>query len=111
MQAGTVTGRTREEDGSLTSPFEHFEAHACAAASDEAQGVVTDYQTLVADLENRVERFDSSLARWTRLAAALLTFLLVWAAVAQVGMFIQGWDLANAPPRDQVLVVEKSAPE
>ncbi|NLG70546.1 MAG: hypothetical protein GX495_00700 [Chloroflexi bacterium] len=57
---------------------------------EDARKVIGDYAALVTDLQTRFERFETSLPAIVNSGAMILTFLLVWAAVAQVGMFLQG---------------------
>lgn len=61
----------------------------------EAQGVVDDYHVLVNDLLARVDRAEANMPGWINAAALVLTFLLVWAAISQVGLLMQGLSMVG----------------
>jgi hypothetical protein len=64
---------------------------------EEAQYVVDEYQILVSDLQTRTTRFENSVLTRVNTIAIFLTILLVWLAVAQIGMLVQGFTLLSMP--------------
>lgn len=60
---------------------------------EDAQGVIEAYQGLVADMQTRTTRIEKGLPGWIDFLAILLTFLFLWLAIAQIGLFLQGWEL------------------
>lgn len=65
---------------------------------EEAQSVVNDYQALVADMQMRVDRQIERLPGLLNLLAWVITFILAWTAVAQIGLLLQGWNLLQQGP-------------
>jgi len=66
---------------------------------EDAKTVVQDYQDLVDDLTVRAGRMEERIPRWVNTTAIMATFVLVWAAIAQIGLFYQGiWLLRGIPP-------------
>lgn len=60
---------------------------------EDAQGVVDAYQKLVSDMQKRTTHIEERLPGWITLLAVLMTFIFLWLFVAQIGLFLQGWDL------------------
>lgn len=76
----------------------------------EGQGVVEDYQVLLADLHTRTENAQDRILALVNAAAIILTFLLVWAGISQVGLLLQGAALLQAPDamlEDDLILVEE----
>ena len=63
------------------------------ASLEDAQGVVDAYQKLVSDMQKRTTHIEERLPGWINLLAVLMTFIFLWLFVAQIGLFLQGWDL------------------
>jgi methyl-accepting chemotaxis protein len=57
---------------------------------DASRQVVLQYQGVTTNLLARVESIRGRLAFWIDLAAWILTFVLVWLASMQIGLFLQG---------------------
>lgn len=66
---------------------------AIAASVDEATGVVEQYQEIVGDLRTEVASIGEALPGWISLARWGLWLVLVWMALAQIGLLAQGWEL------------------
>lgn len=70
---------------------------------DNAKTVLADYQQIIDDLQGTVSYVRESLPGWLRAIRWGLTLLLIWLAVAQIGLITQGWERLghrSAPPRD-----------
>ncbi len=52
--------------------------------------VIDEYQTLVADMQKRVKDFRQELPGQLRLATLAAALLLIWLAIAQIGLLAQG---------------------
>ena len=59
----------------------------------QAQNVIDDYQVEVGELQTRLERARSSAGDWVQTTAWWLSFGVVWLAIMQVGMLVQGFEL------------------
>jgi hypothetical protein len=60
---------------------------------ESAKSVVARYQGTVADLQALVASVRQGLPGWLRLLHLVLSFVLVWLGIAQIGLMIQGWEL------------------
>ncbi len=67
----------------------------------DAQGVIEAYQGLVADMQTRTTHIEEGLPGWLNILAILLTFLFLWLGIAQIGLFLQGWELLHSRERDR----------
>lgn len=67
----------------------------------ESQRVIKDYQTLVSSLEERVQKVEQSLPVRITIAAWILTLILVWVAITQFGLLLQGIELASPVARGE----------
>ncbi len=63
------------------------------ASLEDAQGVVNAYQKLVSDMQTRTTHVEERLPEWITILAVLMTFIFLWLGVAQIGLFLQGWEL------------------
>lgn len=57
---------------------------------DEGKKVIEQYQELIADMQTRIESFQSRLPSIVETFAWVLTFILIWLGIAQVGLLTQG---------------------
>lgn len=62
-----------------------------------AQEVLGRYRQQLAGLQGRVDRWEARLPRLVDGVCILMTLVLVWTAVGQVGLFLQGWRLKTDP--------------
>ena len=58
-----------------------------------AQQVVTDYQTAVTTSKEQLENLRENGPKWITTSAVVLTIMLIWLAIAQIGLLIQGWEM------------------
>lgn len=58
-----------------------------------SRAVVQDYQDVVADLQDRVNSAQAGLPRWISNLTWITTLLLIWLAITQVGLFVQGLEM------------------
>jgi uncharacterized coiled-coil protein SlyX len=58
-----------------------------------AQLVVTQYQKIVMNLQERLANFETKLPKWLNVAAWTITIFLIWLGIIQLGLFMQGIDL------------------
>jgi len=70
------------------------------ASLEDAQGVVDAYQGLVSDMQKRANHVEERLPGWITLLAVVMTFIFLWLGVAQIGLFLQGWDLLHVRKGD-----------
>lgn len=59
----------------------------------EAESVIAQYEDLVASMLERIRPMEERLPFQIDITVWVISFILVWAAIAQVGLLIQGWDL------------------
>jgi hypothetical protein len=60
---------------------------------EDAKIVVEQYQAVVNDLLARAQRLEQRLPTWINAGYVLVTIILLWAGIAQIGLFLQGWSL------------------
>lgn len=63
---------------------------------ENSKAVVEQYQILVNNLLVRVQYIEGHLPVWINGGYVLMTILLFWAGIAQIGLFLQGWSLFGA---------------
>jgi len=63
----------------------------------ETQAVVVSYQQTVADLRVQTANAIENLPNWVKIGAWSITVLLVWVFLAQVAIFLYGWELFKTP--------------
>jgi TolA-binding protein len=82
----SVSQITQDTVDTLTSGFKTWEEYTARnlALIDQYEAKVAAYQAKLAHLE-------ANLPLWIDLASIVLTFLLVWLAISQVGLFILAW--------------------
>ncbi len=52
-----------------------------------------EYEEKIISTQDQLEYLGANVALWIDLASALLTVILVWLGISQVGLFILGWSL------------------
>ncbi|MBM4465663.1 MAG: hypothetical protein FJ014_08965 [Chloroflexi bacterium] len=60
---------------------------------EEAQKVASQYQALIARLQAQVEQIEAALPGWINLLAWVISIILVWVGVIQIGLLMQGLEL------------------
>jgi hypothetical protein len=68
-----------------------------AASLNEGRAVIEDYQILVADLQLRADRLERDISSGMQFLLLVLSFILVWIALSQIGLMLQGLDLLSRP--------------
>ena len=58
-----------------------------------AQVVVDEYKTEIAQLKTRLDHSRNSMPDWILSAAWVLTFVIIWFSISQLGMLLQGFDM------------------
>lgn len=93
IAAGISTARknTTAIAGDLTAVATGLEALSANLGS--ARGVVGQYEEVVGELQRAVARIRASAPFWIGLFQVGATLLLIWLALAQPGLLLQGWDL------------------
>jgi peptidoglycan hydrolase CwlO-like protein len=56
----------------------------------EAQDVVNEYQLELKQLQNWLVTIQDSMPRWITLSAWVISFIIFWIAITQIGMLVQG---------------------
>jgi methyl-accepting chemotaxis protein len=78
----------------------------------ETRSVVESYQTTVADLRDMTANAIINLPNWVKVAGWSITLLLVWVFLAQVAIFLYGWELFKAPRAAvELIAIDKPADE
>jgi hypothetical protein len=67
--------------------------------------VIDEYQATTLKLQSQVNLAQEGLGRWLNRLAWLLTFLLVWLGIMQIGLLMQGWQLLEAK-REPILAAD-----
>jgi hypothetical protein len=75
----------------------------------EARNVISQYQTVTSTLTGQLESAQQNIGNVINGLAWVITILLIWLALTQVGLFAQGWEMVTS--RREVEVVEESEPE
>jgi methyl-accepting chemotaxis protein len=66
---------------------------------EEGKKVIEQYQELIADMQTRIDRFQSRLPSLINTLAWVLTFILVWLGITQIGLLVQGVTMSRADDR------------
>ena len=98
-----------------------------AASIESIQTTMGDYETMLGDFDDslrvvkkQVNTIKVRLPKLVNAAVWVLTIFLVWMAIAQLGLFTQGWELLNrnkpveappAPPKESAVVEEAEKSE
>jgi hypothetical protein len=61
-----------------------------SASMNETQSVVEDYQDAIIQTQGQINDFQTNGPKWINMITWVLTILLVWFAITQVGFIIQG---------------------
>ncbi|MCK5430014.1 MAG: hypothetical protein KAI94_11115 [Anaerolineales bacterium] len=89
-------------ENSLTTTYDNLEvmqAEISLIAEDigainegleEGKKVIEQYQELIADMQTRIDRLQSRLPSLVNMLAWVLTFILVWLGITQIGLLGQG---------------------
>jgi hypothetical protein len=64
-------------------------------ALGDAQTVLNEYDAIAAQLKVKLETAQNSAPTWILAIAWILSFVLIWLLIAQIGLGIQGLDLAR----------------
>ena len=65
---------------------------AISTSVTSAQQVLTQYKKLVADLQASLDGLKPNLSTWINYLFWGVTFVLVWLAIAQAGILLEGWE-------------------
>jgi methyl-accepting chemotaxis protein len=63
---------------------------------EEGKNVLKQYQELISDVQTRIDRFQSRLPSIVQTLAWVLTFILIWLGIAQIGLLTQGLALVRS---------------
>ena len=61
-----------------------------SASMNETQSVVEDYQDAIIQTQGQIKNFHTNGPKWINVITWVLTILLIWFAITQVGFIIQG---------------------
>ncbi len=61
----------------------------------EAQDVIRQYRTLIAEAQLGVINIISKIPGWMDILAWILTFVFLWLAITQFGLLLQGWEMVR----------------
>jgi hypothetical protein len=88
---GTVSGdleSTQEEIDALGE-----RVYAIEATVEASQIVIAEYRATLDDLAADLGVLEERIPAWLRRGRTLVTFLLIWFGLAQIGLFWQGWEM------------------
>lgn len=93
VSTGLITAETSLAD--LTANLEEASAgiEAISASVDESAGVLEQYQAIVGELRGEVAAVAAAAPTWITWTSVAAFALMVWLALAQVGLLAQGWEL------------------
>jgi len=63
---------------------------------EEGKNVLKQYQELISEVQTRIDRFQSRLPSIVQTLAWVLTFILIWLGIAQIGLLTQGLALVRS---------------
>ncbi len=64
-----------------------------AASLDEAQSVIASYQGSVDRAQTQLANIREHGPTWITVFTVVMTIILVWLAIAQIGLLLQGWEM------------------
>ncbi|MFQ3664129.1 MAG: hypothetical protein SNJ69_17275 [Chloroflexaceae bacterium] len=88
---GTARSSADEIAGDLAEVASGLET--LSGSIGKARGVVRQYQEVVGDLQSEVARARAAAPFWIGAFRWGMVLLLIWLALAQPGLLVQGWDL------------------
>ena len=65
-----------------------------------AQVVIDEYQREIAQLETKLDHSRNSAPEWMLSAAWVLTFVIIWFSISQMGILLQGYDMLTVKRSD-----------
>ena len=65
------------------------------ASLSGAVKVLDQYKTLISGIQTSIEKFGATIPAWVDRVVWLITLILVWAMVVQIGLLFEGWDLLD----------------
>jgi hypothetical protein len=68
--------------------------------------VVAGYQKSLAQVEQNLKAFSDNLPNLVRTVSLAATIFLVWMAIAQIGLFAQGWEMITRKDVEKVVEAE-----
>jgi hypothetical protein len=77
---------------------------------DDASAVISSYDTILNELVDRTVYIQTNLDRWVNSAITILTIILIWVAVTQVGLITQGVFLIRGGPKAVTTTAEENTP-
>jgi hypothetical protein len=101
INSSLVNGKTNlgVVEGELNKMAETMSGISITLGS--AQTIISQYQTTTTKLKERVEAIQSAAPAWITTITWILTFLLAWLLVAQLGLCAQGLEMLRARPQPQ----------
>lgn len=93
-----VAGDLETVSGDLESTQEEIDALGerileIEATVEESQSVIADYRGTLDDLAASLGNLEERIPAWLGRGRTLVTFLLIWFGLAQIGLFWQGWEM------------------
>ena len=81
-----ISQTTQDTVDSLTTGFAELESSTAALLD-----ILDEYADKIEETQEQLNYLGENVPRWIDYAAVLLTVILVWLAISQVGLFILGW--------------------
>ncbi len=79
---------TQDTVDSLTTGFASLETSIASLLQ-----TLDEYEEKIISTQEQLDYLDANLPMWIDLASALLTVILVWLGISQIGLFILAWSL------------------
>jgi methyl-accepting chemotaxis protein len=77
---------TQDTVDSLTTGFNQLEI-----SINNLLGILDEYAEKIEDAQEQLSYLEDNLPRWIDYTSVILTVILVWLGISQVGLFILGW--------------------
>ena len=77
----------------------------------EARQVISQYQTVTSTLTDQLEAVQQNIGNMMVMLAWIITIILIWLALTQIGLLMQGWEMVTSLREVQVEIVEQAEPE
>ena len=72
----------------------------------DAQGILTQYEGVIGDLEGVILAVRNGLPTWVRWLRLGLSLALVWLGISQIALITQGWEIIGRSRKRQAVEAE-----
>ncbi len=75
-----------------------FQVDVVKVSLSDARQVISSYETVLTELSDRTVYIEENLTRWVNSTVTILTIVLLWLAITQLGLITQGLALIRSAP-------------